>query len=186
MHRPSRSTLPLAGVGFAAAMVLAACSSAGASPSPSAAASAMAEESAMAGESAMAEPSAMAEESAMAEPSAMASVAAPVSMGTFHGVDGNATGTAALFHKPDGTFVITFEDFSIASAAHTDVVLLPNKDISSDNDVDKTTIVDLGPLQGTTGMQDYNVPASADAMTFHTVVLWDTEMAHAVAAAALH
>ena len=34
-------------------------------------------------------------------------------------------------------------------------------------------------------MQDYTVPASADAMTFHTVVLWDTEMAHAVAAAPL-
>ncbi len=145
----------------------------------------MAEPSAMAGESAMAEPSAMAESSAMAEQSAMPSVAAPVSMGTFHGVDGNATGTAALFHKPDGTFVITFEDFSVASADHTHVVLVPNKDVAGDADIDKTTLVDLGPLQGTTGMQDYTVPATADAMTFHTVVLWDTEMAHAVAAAPL-
>ena len=127
----------------------------------------------------------MAEESAMAEHSATPGVAAPVSMGTFHGVDGNATGTAALFHKPDGTFVITFEDFSVASAEHTNVVLIPNRDVATDADIDKTTIVDLGPLQGTTGMQDYEVPASADAMTFHTVVLWDTEMAHAVAAAPL-
>ena len=66
----------------------------------------------------------------MAEHSAMPSVAAPVSMGTFHGVDGNATGTAALFHKPDGTFVITFEDFSVGSADHTHVVLVPNKDVA--------------------------------------------------------
>ena len=29
------------------------------------------------------------------------------------------------------------------------------------------------------------VPASADAMTYHTVVLWDTEMTHAIAAAPL-
>ena len=133
----------------------------------------------------MAERAAMAEPSAMADESAMPSVAAPVSMGTFHGVDGNASGTAALFHKPDGTFVITFEDFSVASADHTHVVLVPNKDVTNDADIDKTTIVDLGPLQGTTGMQDYTVPAPADAMTLHTVVLWDTEMAHAVAAAPL-
>jgi hypothetical protein len=179
MRRLTIPTLPLVLIGFATATVVAACSSAGSSRAPAATASAMAEESAMANESAMAE------ESAMADHSAMPSVAAPVTMGTFHGVDGNAGGTAALFHRPDGTFVVTFEDFSVASADHTHVVLVPNKDVTNDGDIDTTTIVDLGPLQGTTGMQDYTVPTSADAMTFHTVVLWDTEMAHAVAAAAL-
>ena len=161
MHRLNPTRFPLAVIGFAAAVVVAACSSAGSSAAPSAS------------------------PSAMVEHSATPSVAAPVSMGTFHGVDGNASGTAALFHKPDGTFVITFEDFSVASADHTNVVLVPNKDVTGDADIDKTTLVDLGPLQGTTGMQDYTVPASADAMSFHTVVLWDTEMAHAVAAAPL-
>ncbi len=34
-------------------------------------------------------------------------------------------------------------------------------------------------------MQDFVVPASADAMTYHTVVLWDTEMTHPIAAAPL-
>ena len=110
---------------------------------------------------------------------------APVSMGAFHAVDGSATGTAALFHRPDGSFVVTFENFSIASAASTNVVLVTNKDVTKDGDIDKTAIVDLGPLKGTSGMQDFVVPASADAMTFHTVVLWDTAMAHAIAAAPL-
>jgi hypothetical protein len=179
MHRPSPDTFPLVILGFAIAVILAACTSAGSSAASSASPTAMVEHSAMPGESATADAS------AMAEHSAVPSVPAPVSMGTFHGVDGNASGTAALFHKPDGTFVITFEDFSVSSADHTNVVLVPNKDVAADADIDKTTIVDLGPLQGTTGMQDYTVPASADAMTFHTVVLWDTEMAHAVAAVPL-
>ncbi len=87
--------------------------------------------------------------------------------------------------KPDGTFAITFEDFSIASNAHTDVILVTNKDVTKDADIDKTAIVDLGPLQATSGMQDFTVPSSADAMTYHTVVLWDTEMTHAIAAAPL-
>ena len=134
--------------------------------------------------SAIVEHSAMPSESMM-EHSASPSVAAPVSKGTFHGVDGTATGTVALFHNADGTFTITFEDFSISSAAGTHVVLVPNKDVTKDGDVDKATLVDLGPLTGTSGMQDFKVPATADAMTFHTVVLWDTGMAHAIAAAPL-
>lgn len=173
MHRPRIATLQVGSISLAALVVLAACTGATntAPPSP--------------GASAMVEHSAMPSSSAMVEHSPAPSVAAPVSSGTFHNVDGTAKGTVALFHKADGTFVITFEDFSIASNAHTDVILVTNKDVTKDGDIDKTAIVDLGPLTGTSGMQDYAVPASADAMTFHTVVLWDTAMTHALAAAPL-
>ncbi len=152
---PSSRLTPLAAAGFAMALAAGACTGGGATSSPSPA--------------------------MMESPSP----AAPVSMGTFHAVDGTATGTAALFHRPDGTFLVTFENFSIASAAHTDVILVPNKDVKTDGDITKTSIVDLGPLKGTSGMQDFVVPASANAMTYHAVVLWDTAMAHAIAAAPL-
>ena len=185
MHRPRIATLKALSIGLSAVVLVAACSSAGASAPASAGASAMMEHSAMPSASAMMEHSAMPSASAMMEHSAAPSAAAAVSTGTFHAVDGTATGTVALFHKPDGTFVLTFEDFSIASDAHTDVILVTNKDVTKDGDVDKTAIVDLGPLTGTTGMQDFVVPSSADAMTYHTVVLWDTEMTHAIAAAPL-
>jgi hypothetical protein len=161
MHRPPIAAVRTCSIGLSAIVLLAACSSTGASAPASAAAS------------------------AMMEHSASPSVAAPVSTGTFHAVDGTAKGTVALFHKPDGTFAITFEDFSIASNAHTNVILVTNKDVTKDGDVDKTAIVDLGPLKGTSGMQDFVVPPSADAMTYHTVVLWDTEMTHPIAAAPL-
>ncbi len=173
MHPSGIVSLRVVPLGLSALFLLAACSGVAATASPSPAPSAMVEHSAM--------PSA----SAMMEHSPAPSVVAPVSSGTFHNVDGTATGTVALFHKPDGTFAITFEGFSIASSAHTDVILVTNKDVTKDADIDKTAIVDLGPLTGTSGMQDFVVPASADAMTFHTVVLWDTEMTHAIAAAPL-
>ena len=190
MDLPLPRQIAIAGLALSSIALVAACGAAGASTAPSSAAataseSAMAEHSAMPSESAMAEHSAMPSESAMAEHTAMPSVAAPVSQGSFHDVDGSAKGTAALFHKPDGTFVITFEDFSIASDAHTHVILVTNKDVTKDADIDKTAIVDLGALKGTSGMQDFVVPATADAMTLHTVVLWDTEMTHAIAAAPL-
>ena len=182
---PSRLTR-LAATGFAVALAAGACSSAGASASPS---PAMMESPSPA---MMESPSPAMMESpspAMMEspsPAMMESPSpAPVSSGTFHAVDGTAAGTVALFHRPDGSFLVTFESFSIASAAHTDVILVPNKDVKSDGDISKASIVDLGPLKGTSGMQDFAVPASADAMTYHAVVLWDTQMAHAIAAAPL-
>jgi hypothetical protein len=183
MHWHTHSRLaPLAAAAFAVAFAAAACSSAAATPSPS---PAMVESPSPAMMEHSPSPSpAMMEHSPSPSP-AMASHPAPVSMGTFHAVDGTATGTAALFHQPDGTFVVTFEGFSIASAAHTDVILVPNKDVKSDGDITKASIVDLGPLKGTSGMQDFAVPASASAMTYHAVVLWDTQMSHAIAAAPL-
>ena len=163
-------------------IALAGCSAAASLAPSTAPEESMADHSPMASES-MAEESAMPSESM---PHESPSAAAPVSTGTFHGVDGTASGTVALFHKPDGSFVVTFEDFSIDSAANTHVVLVTNKDVTTDADVDKTSIVDLGALTGTSGMHDFTVPAGADAMTLHTVVLWDSAMAHAIAAAPLH
>jgi electron transfer DM13 len=110
-----------------------------------------------------------------------------VAMGTFHRVDADATGTVALEHLADRSFAIVFEEFSITSAEHTNVILVSNTDVTKDADIDQTKIVDLGPLTGTAGMQDYKVPAAmtAGAMGYHTVVLWDTAMKHAIAAASL-
>lgn len=118
---------------------------------------------------------------------AAASPAGPqtVGMGSFHGVDATATGTAALKHLTDGSFVVVFEDFSIDSAAHTNVVLVPLANVTATGQVDKGTFLDLGALKGTSGMQDYPLPSAADAMGYHTVVLWDTAMEHALAAAPL-
>ncbi len=110
-----------------------------------------------------------------------------VAMGTFHRVDADASGTVAFEHLADGSFAVVFEEFTVANAEHTNVILVPNTDVTKDADIDQTKIVDLGPLTGTTGMQDYKVPAemTAGAMGYHTVVLWDTAMKHAIAAAPL-
>jgi len=165
MHRHRLTPLRQGSLGLAAVLALAGCAGAAASAPPTAPPTATVQYT--------------------ATPSAAPTAAGPVSQGTFHDVDGTATGTVLLFHNTDGTFTITFEDFSIASAAGTNVVLVTNKDVTADGQVDKTMLVDLGPLKGTSGMQDFSVPASADVMTFHTVILWDPAMAHAIAAAPL-
>jgi len=122
-------------------------------------------------------------------PSAEPSEAAPevVAAGAFHDVDGAATGMAALKHLADASFTVVLDDFETAGVDHTNVVLVSNADVTATTDIDQSAILDLGPLKAATGMQDYAVPSemSADAMGYHTVVLWDTTMLHALAAAAL-
>jgi hypothetical protein len=123
-------------------------------------------------------------------PSVAASTATTQVMGKgmFHDVDGSATGEAQLVVKPDGGYAVVLESFSIQSIAHTNIVLVSNSDVAATADIDKTKLLDLGPLKATDGMQDFPIPADMAATVmegYHTVVIWDTEMAHAVAAAAL-
>jgi hypothetical protein len=108
--------------------------------------------------------------------------------GTFHDVDGSASGMAQLVVTADGTYEVVFESFHIDAIEHTNVVLVENTDVTATGDIDKSMLLDLGPLTGMEGMQEYTIPAdmAGDVMEgYHTVVIWDTEMQHAIAAAPL-
>ncbi len=155
--------LPIA-LGLVSVILLAACSSAGASTAPTKAPS--------------------------AAPSAAASAGAMQVMakGDLKPIDGTAKGVVQLVALPDGTYEVVLEGFSIEAIAHTNVVLVSNASVTKTDDIDKTKLLDLGPLQGTEGMQTYVVPAAMAATVmggYHSVVIWDTQMTHAVAAASL-
>ncbi len=108
--------------------------------------------------------------------------------GNFHDVDGTATGEAQLVVKPDGTYELVLESFKVGAIAHTNLVLVSNADVTATGDIDKSKLLDLGPLKGTEGMQDFVIPAAMASSVmegYHSAVIWDTEMAHAVAAAPL-
>lgn len=125
-------------------------------------------------------------------PSAAAAASAATTQimgkGTLHDVDGTASGEAQLVVKPDGSYVVVLESFKIESIAHTNVILVSNTDVAATGDIDKSKLLDLGPLKATEGMQDFPIPAEMATTVmegYHSVVIWDTEMAHAVAAAPL-
>jgi hypothetical protein len=124
-------------------------------------------------------------------PSTVASQSATTQVmgkGTFHDVDGTVAGEAQLVVKPDGSYELVLEGFMIGSVAHTNLVLVSNTDVTATADIDKSKLLDLGPLKGTEGMQDFVIPADMASSVmegYHTAVIWDTEMAHAIAAASL-
>ena len=171
--------LPIA-LGLVSVILLAACSSAGASTAPTKAPSAPPS----------AAPSTPPSAATSEAPSAAASAGAMQVMakGDLKPIDGTAKGTVQLVVLPDGTYEVVLENFSIGAIAHTNVVLVSNASVTKTDDLDKTKLLDLGPLKGTEGMQTYAVPAAMAATVmagYHSVVIWDTQMTHAVAAASL-
>jgi Electron transfer DM13 len=107
--------------------------------------------------------------------------------GDFHPVDGDASGTVQLAQLADGSYEIVLESFEIGSAEHLNLVLVKADDVTSTTDVDPDAFLDLGALEGTSGMQVYPIPADMEGgvMDYGTAVIWDEPMGHAVAAAPL-
>lgn len=166
-------------LGLASVVLVSACSSAGSSTA-----------STKAPASAAAPTKAPSSAAAPASAAASASAAAMQVMakGELRSIDGTATGVVELVALPNGAYEVVLETFSIGSVAHTNVVLVSNASVTKTDDIDKTKLLDLGPLKGTSGMQTYVVPAAMAATVmggYHSVVIWDTEMTHAIAAATL-
>jgi len=120
-------------------------------------------------------------------PSPTAAAMQIMAQGEFADIDGVATGKAELAVVGE-LYEVVLEDFSIDSIEHTSVVLVENATVTSSADVDPTKFLDLGALKATSGMQVYEIPAEMAATVmdgYHSVVIWDTLMEHAIAAAAL-
>jgi hypothetical protein len=106
--------------------------------------------------------------------SASAATTQVMGKGTFHDVDGTAAGEAQLVVKPYGVYAVVLESFKIESIAHTNVVLVSNTDITATGGVDKSKLLDLGPLKATEGMQDFIIPAEMASTVmegYHTAVI---------------
>ena len=122
-----------------------------------------------------------------APPSPTAPAMQVVAEGQFVDIDGSATGKAPLAVVGE-VYEVVLEDFSIDSIEHTNVVLVANDSVTMSDDIDPAALLDLGPLKATSGMHVYPIPAEMAATVmdgYHSVVIWDTAMAHVIAAAAL-
>ena len=123
-----------------------------------------------------------------APPASAAAAMQVMGKGNLQPVDGAAAGVAELVVLPDGTYEVVLEGFQIDSIAHTNVIMVMNASVAKTTDIDQKKLLDLGPLKSTSGMQAFPIPAAMNAMAgkdYHSVVIWDTQMAHALAAAAI-
>jgi hypothetical protein len=88
--------------------------------------------------------------------------------GTLEGIDHRASGSAALYRLVDGSHIVRLEDIDIQNGPDYFVHLVPGADRRSPGGG-----VDLGPLKGNKGSQNYTIPSEVDvAAGPFTVLVW--------------
>lgn len=97
---------------------------------------------------------------------------AAVAMGMFMDADDfhRGSGSATMFRGPDGSHILRFEDFMVTNGPALSVLISKAEGITSSENLGE--YLDLGPLKGNVGNQNYQVPAGTDVGEYKTVVIY--------------
>lgn len=101
-------------------------------------------------------------------------VATPATLasGMFHSNAHETTGNAAILALPDGRRILRLTSFSTSNGPDVRVYLVAASDVTDDETVKKAGFVELGPMKGNKGDQNYEVPADLDLSRYRTVTIW--------------
>ena len=109
-----------------------------------------------------------------ASTTAAATADAPKTLATgmFHTNAHETKGTATVLDLGDGRRVLRFTDFSTSNGPDVRVYLVAASDVQDDATVKKAGFVELGPMKGNIGDQNYEIPAAVDLGNYRTVTIW--------------
>lgn len=92
--------------------------------------------------------------------------------GTFHPVSHDGKGTARIYQLADGKKVLRFTDFETSNGPDVHVYLVAAADATDDATVTTAGFIQLGPIKGNKGDQNYDLPADVDLMKYRCVTVW--------------
>jgi hypothetical protein len=100
--------------------------------------------------------------------------AAPVTLasGEFRSVAHDGRGTATIYQLPGGKRTLRFTNFETSNGPALHVYLVAAKDAADNDTVKKAGFIDLGPLKGNQGDQNYDLPAGVDLAKYQAVTVW--------------
>ena len=87
--------------------------------------------------------------------------AQPLETGTFHGKVHNTSGRATIYKEADGRLLLRLTNFKTSNGPDVHVVLIAAKDADDDANFLKSSTekLELGPLKGNEGDQNYDIPS---------------------------
>jgi hypothetical protein len=110
------------------------------------------------------------------QPSAHAqgSKAKTLETGTFHGKVHSTSGRATIYQEEDGSLLLRLTNFKTSNGPDVHVILIAVKDADDDANFLKSGVerVELGPLKGNQGDQNYQIPSGTDLSKFQTVSIY--------------
>ena len=108
----------------------------------------------------------------VALPAAAADGMSILARGEFYAVAHEGQGQATLYLLADGRRILRFENFSVLNGPELHVYLAPQDPIADSVGVELAGAIDLGPLKGNIGDQNYEIDAEIDLSLYHSVVIW--------------
>jgi len=94
--------------------------------------------------------------------------------GTFHGAAHSTSGRATVYSGSNGDDALRLTHFKTSNGPNLHVLLIAATDAQDNEDFLKKGVerVDLGPLKGNEGDQNYTIPAGTDLAKFKAVSIF--------------
>jgi hypothetical protein len=95
-----------------------------------------------------------------------------VASGPFHSVVHPTEGTATIYQVGDGSRVLHFSNFRTTNGPNVHVYMVAADDAKDNASVRRAGFIDLGPLKGNVGDQNYVVGPEVDLSKYRAVSIW--------------
>ena len=105
-------------------------------------------------------------------PTASAATSTTLATGQFRDGAHETKGTATVFQLPDGKKTLRLSNFATSNGPALHVYLVAAADAKDNDTVTKAGFIDIGPLKGNIGDQNYELPANADLSKYRAVTIW--------------
>jgi len=92
--------------------------------------------------------------------------------GSFHSVAHKSSGNATLYQLADGKRILRFTNFETSNGPDVRVYLVAANDASDAATVTKSGFVEIAPLKGNIGDQNYELSSDVDLSKYHSVTIW--------------
>jgi hypothetical protein len=92
--------------------------------------------------------------------------------GRFHDNAHETSGRADVLAVGGDRRILRLTDFATSNGPDVLVYLVAAADVNDDETVKSAGFVDLGPLKGNRGDQNYEVPATVDLTMYRAVTIW--------------
>jgi hypothetical protein len=103
---------------------------------------------------------------------ATSSMPTMLSMGRFHRVAHDGMGLATIYRTADGKRTLRLTEFETSNGPQLHLYLVAANDAKDDATVKNAAIIDLGPLKGNKGDQNYEIADDVDLSKYRAVTVW--------------
>jgi hypothetical protein len=95
-----------------------------------------------------------------------------VASGSFHSVIHPTQGTATIYQIGDGSRVLRFTNFKTTNGPNVHIYLVAADDAKDSATVRRAGFIDLGPIKGNVGGQNYKFGPELDLSKYRAVSVW--------------